>query len=186
MNLLREYGFVDAYWPELAGMYGTQQSKEHHPEGDVWTHSLETFRYRRTRDLVLTLALLLHDSGKPQAVPVAGRRFDGHAEIGATLAARLLRRLQFGESAVEDVRWLVHRHMFPGALHLLPTFRTERLMADSLFPFLLELYRCDLESTFRGPTSYYRACKIYRTYLKNSSNPYRTAEGKKLVRMYVD
>ena len=59
-------------------------------------------------------------------------------------------------------------------------------MADPLFPVLLELYRCDLESTFRGPNPYYRACKIYRSYLKNSANPYRSAEGKKLVRLYVD
>ncbi|MBU8913888.1 MAG: HD domain-containing protein, partial [Spirochaetales bacterium] len=161
-------------------------SKEHHPEGDVWSHSLEAFRYRRSRDMVLTLALLLHDSGKPHATPAAGRKFDGHAEIGATLATRFLRRLEFGESVVEGVRWLIHKHMFPGALHLLPTFRTERLMADPLFPVLLELFRCDLESAYRGPSSYYRACKIYRSYLKNSSNPYRTAEGKKLVRMYVD
>ena len=186
LNLLREYEFIDAYWPELAGMYGTEQSKEHHPEGDVWSHSLEAFRYRRSRDMVLTLALLLHDSGKPHATPAAGRKFDGHAEIGATLATRFLRRLEFGESVVESVRWLIHKHMFPGALHLLPTFRTERLMADPLFPVLLELFRCDLESAYRGPSSYYRACKIYRSYLKNSSNPYRTAEGKKLVRMYVD
>ena len=186
LDLLREYGFVDAYWPELAGMYGTQQSKEHHPEGDVWTHSLETFRYRRSRDLVLTLALLLHDSGKPEATPVAGRRFDGHAEIGASLGTRLLRRMEFGETVVEEVRWLVNKHMFPGALHLLPTFRTERLMADSLFPVLLELFRCDLESTYRRPDSYYRACKIYRSYLKNHNNPYRNSEGKKLVRLYVE
>ena len=186
LNLLREHGFVENYWPELSGMYGTQQSKEHHPEGDVWSHSLETFRYRRARDLVLTLGLLLHDSGKPTATPAAGRKFDGHAEIGANLAGRLLRRLEFSDAVVEDVRWLVHKHMFPGALHLLPTFRTERLMADTLFPVLLELYRCDLESTYRGPTNYYRACKIYRSYLKNSNNPYRDAEGKKLVRLYVD
>lgn len=186
MHLLRESGFVAAYWPELVGMYGTEHSKEHHPEGDVWAHSLETFRYRRSRDLALTLALLLHDCGKPEATPVAGRRFDGHAEIGAGLAVRLLRRLEFNDAMVEDVRWLVSRHMFPGALHALPSFRTERLMSDALFPVLLELYRCDLESTYRGPNAYYRACRIYRSYLKNSTNPYRDSEGKKLVRLYVD
>lgn len=186
LRLLDEHGFVDAYLPELTAMKGTSHSKEHHPEGDVWNHSLETFRYRRSRDLALTLGLLLHDSGKPLAVPHGGRRFDGHAEIGAKLAGKLLRRLGFDEDLVEDVFWLVSRHMFPGALHALPTFRTERLMADRRFPVLLELYRCDLESTYRGPDGYYRACKIYRDYMKNSANPYRDAAGKKLVRLYVD
>jgi len=186
LRLLDAHGFLDAYLPELAGMKETEHSKEHHPEGDVWNHSLETFRYRRTTDLVLTLGLLLHDSGKPAAVPRDGKRFDGHAEIGAKLAGRLLRRLEFAPRVAEDVTWLVAKHMFPGALHVLPTFRTERLMADERFPVLLELYRCDLESTYRGPDGYYRACKIYRDFMKNSANPYRTAAGKKLVRLYVD
>jgi poly(A) polymerase len=59
-------------------------------------------------------------------------------------------------------------------------------MADERFPILLELYRCDLESTYRGPDGYYRACKIYRDYLKNEANPFRSADGKKLVRLFVD
>jgi poly(A) polymerase len=59
-------------------------------------------------------------------------------------------------------------------------------MAHPLFPVLLELYRCDLESSYRGPSAYYKACRIYRSYLKNSNNPYRGADGKKLVRLYVD
>ncbi len=186
LQLLDEHGFIDAYFPELTRMKGTAHSKEHHPEGDVWNHSLETFRYRRSHDLRLTLGLLLHDSGKPLAVPKAGRRFDGHSEIGARLVGRLLRRLGFEEQLVDDVHWLVSKHMFPGALQALPTFRTERLMADERFPVLLELYRCDLESTYRGPEGYYRACKIYRDFMRHRSNPYRSADGKKLVRLYVD
>jgi poly(A) polymerase len=59
-------------------------------------------------------------------------------------------------------------------------------MRSRLFPILLELYRCDLSSTFRGPDGYYRACRIYRSFLKNVSNPFRDAAGKKLVKLYVD
>jgi len=183
---LKSSGFVQAYWPELARMDGTSHTKEHHPEGDVWTHSLETFRYRRSNDLVLTLALLLHDAGKPEANPVGPRKFDRHTEIGAKLAARFLRRLEFPDETIRDVCWLVENHMYPGALHRLPTFRTARLMSNELFPLLLELYRCDLESTYRGPEGYYRACKIYRDFLRNSANPFRSVDGKKLVRLYVD
>jgi poly(A) polymerase len=185
LRLLKEFGFVEAYWPELAAMEGTAHSKEHHPEGDVWTHSLETFRYRRSNDLVLTLALLLHDSGKPRAVQTAQRRFDQHAEIGGRLATRLLRRMRYGDDVVDSVRWLIANHMYPGALHRLPTRRTSRLMNDQLFPLLLEIYRCDLESTYRPPEGYYRACKIYRDFLRNSANPFRTPDGKKLLRLYV-
>lgn len=186
MDALFDSGFIEAYLPELVPMHTTDHSKEHHPEGGVWSHSVQTFQYRRSRDLRLTWALLLHDSGKPHAVPSEGRRFDGHAEIGASLARRLLRRLEFEPPFIDDVVWLIHKHMFPGALHKLPSFRTSRLMAHRLFPLLLELYRCDLISTYRGPDGYYRACKIYRDFLRNDANPYRDAAGKKLIRLLVD
>jgi poly(A) polymerase len=186
MELLMEHGFVERYLPELMPMCSTSHSKEHHPEGGVWSHSVQTFRYRRGFDLRLTWALLLHDSGKPLAVPSEGRRFNGHAEIGARLARRILRRLNFPQEFIDDVSWLIERHMFPGALHKLPTFRTARLMDNRLFPLLLELYRCDLVSTYRGPDGYYRACKIYRDFLRNNANPYRDASGKKLIRLYVE
>ena len=51
--------------------------------------------------------------------------------------------------------------------------------APSGLPVLLELYRCDELSTFRGPDGYYDACAAYKTYLKNSRNPYRESNGKR-------
>jgi poly(A) polymerase len=186
LQLLYDTGFVSAVWPELARMNTTSHSKEHHPEGNVWEHSLETLRYRKTPDLLLSLGLLFHDSGKPLATRTRDRVFDGHAEIGADIARRFLERVGFSRDFAGDVAWLVNSHMFPGALHTLPAHRTDKLMRSRLFPILLELYRCDLSSTFRGPDGYYRACRIYRSFLKNVSNPFRDAAGKKLVKLYVD
>lgn len=186
LALLKREGFVKAYWPELDQMDGTGHSKEHHPEGNVWEHSLETFRYRKTTDLVLTLGLLLHDAGKPLAQPTKERRFDKHAEIGADLARRLLRRLGFDRLLVDNTVWLVQNHMYPSAIDSLPLYRTERLMSSPLFPVLLELYRCDLSSSYRGPDGYYRACRVFRRFIKHSENPFRHADGRKLVRLYVE
>jgi poly(A) polymerase len=186
METLRRIGFVDCFLEELAAMENTNHSKDHHPEGDVWQHSLETLRYRKVPDLTLSLGLLLHDAGKPFSRRTREHRFDKHAEIGARIGRKLLRRMEFPEKLVGDVDYLVRNHMFPGALAELPLSRTEPLMQSELFPLLLELYRCDLSSTFRGPEGYYRACKVYRAFLRNRSNPFRTSEGKKMMRMYVD
>ena len=83
-----------------------------------------------------------------------------------------MRRLGYEESLVAEVCYLIRYHMMPAALARLPLYRTERLMGSPLFPDLLELYRADLVSTFRKPTGYYEACRIYKRFLKNQNNPY--------------
>ena len=186
LELLRKSGFVDAYWPELAGLAGLDQSKEYHPEGDAWAHTLETFRHRKLPALGLSLALLLHDAGKPEAEEVDGRKFDRHAEIGRAVAERFLTRLGFPRSIIGDVSFLVRYHMMPAALPRLPANRVEGIIDDPRFPILLELYKCDELSTFRGPDGYYEACAAYRAWLKNSRNPWRSPDGKKLARIYLE
>ncbi len=186
LELLRSSGFLERYWSLLAPMDSTDHSKEFHPEGNVWKHTMETFRYRKTRDLTVALALLLHDCGKPYADSEGEHRFKNHADIGAEYARRFLISVGYDSDLIHDVAWLIRYHMIPGALDTLPRYRTREIMRSPLFPQLLELYRCDLSSTYRGPDGYYRACRIYRSFLKHEANPFRDAEGKKVVQRYVE
>ena len=186
LEWLGDTGFLDAYWPEISGLRGVVHSKDFHPEGDVWAHTLETFRYRKLSDLRLSLGLLLHDSGKPLSRASEGHRFDRHSEIGARQARRFLGRLEYPPAVTADVEFLVRRHMMPAALPRLPMNRVLEDLENPLFPMLLELYRCDELSTFRGPDGYYEACAAYRQYLKNVRNPYRNPDGTKALRMFLE
>jgi poly(A) polymerase len=168
-------------------------SKEFHPEGNVWTHTLETFRYRKPAprnretaprkqgtcrkayDLRLSLGLLLHDVGKPLAESSGSRRFDGHAELGAGAARKFLERLGFEPALIGDVFYLVKNHMLPAALPRLPLARTGEIMESPLFPVLMELYRCDESSSFKGPDGYYKSSAAYQAYLRRRRNPYSKA-----------
>jgi poly(A) polymerase len=170
--LLERAGFVAAAWPELAEMARIPHVKDYHPEGNVWEHTLETLKYRKRMDVVLSLALLLHDAGKPEAEGSGERRFEGHSELGVRVASRFLGRLSFPAALVEDVAFLVRYHMMPAALGQLPPFRTEPVLASPLFPQLLELYRADLCSSYADEAGYYEACRIYQRYLKDRGNPY--------------
>jgi poly(A) polymerase len=174
LELLRRAGFVAAVWPELAAMTAVEQSKEHHPEGDVWTHTLAALSSRKHFGLALGAALLLHDMGKPSARENGNkeRPFENHAEIGAALATRFLRRLGFSDSFTQRVDYLVRFHMMPAALNRLPLYRTERLMSSPFFPELLDLYQADLASSYRSPSGYYEACRIYQRFMKGKANPY--------------
>ncbi len=86
-------------------------------------HLLAHLRQRvvdeRSRSMLLKLAGLLHDSGKGTTgkVDEGGRiRFFGHAEEGLAVAARVLRRLRFGNREVRLVQTVIRHHMRP--LHL--------------------------------------------------------------------
>lgn len=178
-EILRRSGFLDLYWPEIAELSGVQHAKDFHPEGDVWRHTMETFAHRKSLDLTLSLGLLLHDTGKPDAVASGGKRFDKHSELGEIAAKAFLGRLGYPRNTIESVAFLVRYHMLPAALSRVPPSSIGRILDDPLVPVLLELYRCDELSTFRGPDGYYEACAAYKAYLKNSRNPYRDSDGKR-------
>lgn len=185
LEFLKHSGFLDELWPELASLDNVDHSKEFHPEGNVWNHTLETFRYRKSAasgvfDLRLSLGLLLHDVGKPVSASFGSRRFDGHAELGAQAAVRFLERLEFEPPLIQDVFYLVKNHMLPAALKRLPLAKTKEIMASPLFPTLMELYRCDESSSFKGLDDYYENSAVYQAYRKNVKNPYRSADGKKI------
>jgi poly(A) polymerase len=195
LELLKAAGFLEEFWPELARLDTSEHSKEFHPEGNVWNHTLETFRYRKAAprnreaeprreacraayDLSLSLGLLLHDAGKPLAASSGSRRFDGHAELGAGEARRFLERLEFEPGLTADVFYLVKNHMLPAALPRLPLSKTGGVMESPLFSTLMELYRCDESSSFKGMEAYYESSAVYQTYLRRRRNPYRAADGK--------
>ena len=175
LRLLHETGIVDSWWPELAAMANVPHSKDHHPEGDVWEHTLATFAHRKSPDLMLSLGLLLHDVGKPQAVPRGDKRFFAHAEIGARIGRRFLTRLGFAPRLIDGVAFLGRNHMMPAALGRVRPEHAEELMSSDLFPHLLELYRADMLSSFARPEPYYHACRLYQRHLRGRPLPQRTS-----------
>jgi poly(A) polymerase len=186
LELLKACGFLEKFWPEIARLNNVDHSKEFHPEGNAWKHTLMTFEHRKQTtngeyDLRLSLALLLHDIGKPLSEVSGNRRFDGHAELGAREACRFLKRLEFDSALVDDVFYLVKNHMLPAALARLSLMKTGEVMKSPLFPSLMELYRCDESSSFKGLEGYYENSAAYQNYLRNMKNPFRSADGKKFA-----
>jgi len=187
LEMLKTSGFLAKFWPEIARLNYADHSKEFHPEGNAWKHTLQTFEHRKQNssgeyDLRLSLSLLLHDIGKPMAAGSGSKRFDGHAELGAMAARRFLERLDFDPGFTGDVFYLVKNHMLPAALARLSLTKTGDIMDSPLFPSLMELYRCDESSSFKGLDGFYQNSAAYQSYLRNIRNPYRAANGRILGR----
>lgn len=129
LNFLRDVGWVK-YYPELKRLIGCKQDPEWHPEGDVWNHTLccldafakerEQGRGMRDEDLVVGLAVLCHDFGKPACTsydPVKKRiRSLGHDEEGVEPTLTFLSRLTNEERLLKEVPPLVRLHMRPFAM----------------------------------------------------------------------
>lgn len=100
--------------PALEETVNFNQHSPHHAY-DVYTHICHVTA-AVPREATLRWAALLHDVGKPAcyAQDETGRgHFKGHAQVGAAMAAEILRELDAPEPLTADVVWLIDHHMEP-------------------------------------------------------------------------
>lgn len=150
---LMDLGLIAVFAPELLPMVGCEQGKYHHL--DVWNHTLLVVRNAGPSDPIVALAALLHDVGKPATRFIDGNgqtRFFGHEDVGAKMAAALLRRLKFSEKDVEQVARLVRNHMRLGSVSELGHTAARRLLRemDSDIDRLLNLVEADANGLKTG------------------------------------
>ena len=110
IELLRETGVLQHVWPELLEGVGVEQNQWH--AYDCYRHTLATLDASPPGDLVVRLAALLHDVGKPRTKD--GPHFYRHEQVGADMARDMLERLRFSNDVVERVTHLVRQHMYVG------------------------------------------------------------------------
>jgi poly(A) polymerase len=98
------------------------EADEHHRHKDVYQHSLTVLRqaieleprYGLRGDLIVRLAALLHDIGKPKTrdlLPDGRVAFHLHEVIGAQMTTRRLSALRFPNDVIRDVSKLVELHL---------------------------------------------------------------------------
>ncbi len=124
LAFLKECGWLQ-YFPELAALPGVPQDPAWHPEGDVWVHTLhclDAFAAEKVghpwEDLVVGLAVLCHDLGKPDTTTSEDGviRSLGHEERGVTLTEEFLGRMTSHRKLLAEVTPLVAEHMRPSTL----------------------------------------------------------------------
>jgi poly(A) polymerase len=109
IELLDAGGLLELILPEVAACKGIAQTGFH--THDVYGHTLLTVE-RVPADLVLRLAALFHDVGKPSTAAADGA-FPGHELVGGEIARSALERLRFSQKEIELVVELIRLHLRP-------------------------------------------------------------------------
>jgi poly(A) polymerase len=134
-------GLLEEILPEVLSMKGVHQNGYHHLY--VWEHTLLSLKnidtvinnsedyfagyslnlkeylktelvFGRSKDSVIKLAALLHDSGKPETASKNAEdcgKFIGHEDAGRRIAEKVARRLKLSNKEISFVNDLVGNHM---------------------------------------------------------------------------
>jgi poly(A) polymerase len=120
IDLLVHTGAAEYVLPEVPRL--RLESDEHFRHKDVYQHSLTVLsqaialepRYGLQGDLVLRLAALLHDIGKPRTrskLPDGRVAFHHHELVGAKMTTKRLTQLRYSKEIISDVSKLVELHL---------------------------------------------------------------------------
>ncbi|MDI9884811.1 CCA tRNA nucleotidyltransferase [Streptomyces sp. HNM0645] len=117
LALLVDTGLAERFMPELPAL--RLESDEHHRHKDVYEHSLIVLEQaidleEEGPDLVLRLAALLHDIGKPRTrrfEPDGRVSFHHHEVVGAKMTKKRLTALKYSNDMVKDIARLVELHL---------------------------------------------------------------------------
>jgi poly(A) polymerase len=158
LDFIVRTGLAEYFLPELPGLALEQDPIHHHK--DVLTHTYAVIeKVRRFTEptesdpegrsnLVVRLAALFHDVGKPKtrAFTDKGVTFHGHDHVGARMTKKRMSALKYSQQMIDDVAKLVELHL---RFHTYAMGWSDAAVrryvrdADHLLEELNELTRCD-------------------------------------------
>lgn len=144
LTLMRASGLLQYVLPELDRMAGVERRGKHGHK-DNFEHTMKVLDNvaKRTDDLWLRWAALLHDIGKPLTKAYdqrAGWTFHQHEAVGSKLVPQIFRRLRL--PLAEPMRF-VQKMVF---LHMRPIVLSEEIITDSAVRRLLFEAGDDIDS----------------------------------------
>jgi poly(A) polymerase len=119
ISIMVDTGLADLVIPEIPKL--KLEIDEHHHHKDVYEHSITVLEQAIAQEerlggpnLVIRLAALLHDIGKPKTralIDGGGVSFHHHEVVGARLARERLKKLRYSSEVVESVETLTALHL---------------------------------------------------------------------------
>lgn len=144
IKILDQYGLLHRTLPGISNMKECAHNPEHHPEGDVYAHTLaalqaaDEFQY----DPLSKLAVCMHDIGKPLVLDQCGN-YHGHAREGSAYARSILENMRLPSDDIDAVVFAVENHMKMYEFDNMRPAKKRRLLMHDNFNVLLNVYIAD-------------------------------------------
>lgn len=151
LDQLQTEGALAALLPEVEALVGFGEGGRQHK--DVWDHTKRVVT-QSPEVARIRWAALLHDIGKVptrRTEPDGQVQFHGHAEVGARMVSKLLRRLEFDKTTARTIRLLVLFHQRPSQYEPSWTDSAVRRFGREtaeVFDDLLALSRADMTTKY--------------------------------------
>lgn len=146
---LAQYSNVfELFIPELKAMFGFLQNNPYHCY-DVWNHTRVAINKCGSEDLIIRLAVLFHDIGKPHCYQDDEneiRHFKGHGKVSADMTDNIMRRLRFDNETREKVVELINYHDATFEVGTKYIKRWLNKITEKQFRRLLELRKADIKA----------------------------------------
>jgi tRNA nucleotidyltransferase (CCA-adding enzyme) len=173
-HFLKSIGWLPYHFKEVADIVGVPQSPRHHPEGDVYEHTM--YSLDEATDWFTRICMLCHDLGKATTTTINGRLLSdnfieegglpqpsdpviksiGHETAGMPLTRSMLTRIHFCDHrTIRQIETMVELHMIRTGVSEKVVRRTLRKLMEKHLRYeqLVEVCRCDLSG--RPPLAKY-------------------------------
>ncbi|HMO99091.1 MAG TPA: CCA tRNA nucleotidyltransferase [Kiritimatiellia bacterium] len=181
-------GILAVILPEIEAMIGVEQPPEFHPEGDVFVHTCLMLDQMVERTPTLIWSILLHDVAKPRTFAIGtdkeGRpriQFRGHAELGAEMAATIMKRFRCSNEEIDAVVGAVLRHMRFSAVPEMRNATLRRWVGGPSFPLELELHRIDCLASHGSLDHYHQVLAFQEKLAQEPVLPTAWLSGRDLI-----
>lgn len=116
---LKEMNQLSDWFPELEALVGVPQEPKHHPEGDVWNHSMMVLdqaanvKNESSEPFAFMMAALYHDIGKPATTTKDEKGY--HSYDHHTVGAKMVRDIPYVQEnhLIHYMENMIAKHMDP-------------------------------------------------------------------------
>jgi len=145
---LDDAGILQHILPEITALKGLEHPKIHHPEGDVWQHTLAALKTNKVADPIVNLSILMHDIGKKPAQFYKDNKvkYYGHAEKGIALVNQIADRLKLDNATRESIIFATLNHMKMYDLLKMSNAKIYKLITDKNWKVLYYVALADSQS----------------------------------------